>query len=471
MSNHLTLFNPIKVTNGTAIVMKESTVLSFFGSGNSNPEKDVIASIIKNTDVIKEEELKLFLNGTDNLFPNNLQKVLSKSPIYKVGLQYSGQQLMGAGLQKGALVIEDSQEYFNPVKYPKWDFFEKKSHFITEYFIPACKNIKTYYQVFALISLSANKTIAKVSVLNDARCRIVGDPKTGEKKYCVVRNWNDASSNQMDINNPDTSSIYPIIDSWYDPIDSLNELIKKFPNIYDFVLYVSIPSDGLIYSKPEHFSIVESGLIDYANNIVNFKSWIMKNMTTLNQILYISREYLLSSYPEWQSWENDASQGGKKGEDAKKKMDNVYDSLSAKFKNSNSGIDKGGKMVIAPLLENDHESIKVVKVDQNTFDSQYNEDANWVEKQIQWAIQIDAGQYSSVDGKNNNGGSNKTQTFNIAQLNEWMFEQFIMIVPQFVSDFNQFDVEAFRIRRSTMYSSDAVSAKDRHIQPPTNPKN
>lgn len=462
-------YHPIKIIDSTAIVMKQSLVReTFMTAANDTPELGYTKTIAQ-IDIVKkadpEGKLRLFLNGADNLFPNNLKKILKRSPIYKVGLQYSAQQLMGLGLQKGKVVIENQEEFFVPVPNPAWDVFEKRSRFITDYYIPACKAIKTNYQVYVLITLSAKKLIAKVSVLHDDRCRVIGDPNTGEELFCTVTQWDSYATN----NDDKKTKTYPLIDAWYSPTESLQELIKQYPNENSFVLRLKMPSDNVIYALPEHFSIVESGLIDYANNIVNFKSWIMQNMTTLNQILFISREYLETQHPLWTSWEDQAKAGGEKGKKAQEEMDKIYNSLIQDFTNANSGIKKGGKMIIAPMMndgEKNFESVKVVKVEQNTFDAQYNADAAWVEKQILWAIQIDAGQYTAQEGKNNNGSSSKNSSFNIAQMNEWMFEQFIMEVPTFVSDFNGYGVELFRTRRATILTSDAFSAQNRQIQNP-----
>lgn len=462
-------YRPIKIINSTAIVMKQSLAReTFMKVANDTPPNGLSQSVAK-IPIIQEADpenkLRLFLNGADNLFPNNLKKILKRSPIYKVGLQYSAQQLMGLGLQKGTVKIENDEEFFVPVANKAWEDFEKRSKFITSYYIPACKAIKTFYEVYVLVSLSPKKLIAKVSILNNDRCRVVGDPDTGQEYFCTVAQW------EMGSPTTDTkkTKTYPLIDGWYSPVDALTELTKKYPNEYDFVYRLKMPSDNVIYALPEHFSIVESGLIDYANNIVNFKSWIMQNMTTLNQILFISREYLESQHPLWDTWETQAKAGGDVGKEAMKKMDKIYDDLVTNFTNANSGIQKGGKMLVAPMMndgERNFESIKVVKVEQNTFDAQYNTDANWVEKQILWAIQIDAGQYAAQEGKNNNGASAKNSSFNIAQMNEWMFEQFIMEVPTFVSDYNRYGVELFRTRRATILTSDAFSAQNRQIQNP-----
>jgi len=235
------------------------------------------------------------------------------------------------------------EEYFVPVKNTKWDDFEKRAKFILDYYIPSCKAIKTHYEVYVLITLSPKKIIAKASVLNNDRCRVVGNPDTGEEHFCVVTQW-EAMGATYDAKKTET---YPLIDAWYDPKESLDTLIKEYPTQNSFVYRLKVPSDNVIYALPEHFSIVESGLIDYANNIVNFKSWIMQNMTTLNQILFISREYLETQHPLWSTWESEAKAGGEKGKKAQDTMDRIYDELVSNFTEANSGIKKGGKMLVA----------------------------------------------------------------------------------------------------------------------------
>jgi hypothetical protein len=178
----------------------------------------------------------------------------------------------------------------------------------------------------------------------------------------------------------------------------------------------------------------------------------MENPTRLDKILFISQDYVKQNYPQFENLMDLASKGGKEGEDALEEIDEIFETIATKFQESNSGVDKSGKTILAPLLEDGEQSIKVVKVDQNTFDSEYNADANWVEKQILWAVMVDSAQYSSSEGSTASGGSNKNQSYNLAQVNQWMFEQFLMEIPKFIADFNEYGIETFKVTRATMFS-------------------
>lgn len=411
-----------------------------------------------------EADHYLFMQGKDNKFPQNLKKILAKSPIYKVGLQYSAIQLAGLGIQTGEISLVEDKEVFLCTKNTAWKDYMKRSSFVRNYYGKACRALKTYNMAYVHIVLSAAGTIANATVLPNTRCRLYGNTLTGKVHFCVVADWEKMPGISVDTTN---ALWYPIIDCWYDTAETFRSQVAKYPDQKEFIYVLSLPSDDLIYNIPDHYTLVESGLLDYANNIVNFKKWVMENLTTLNQIMFVSEEYMASRYPEWKAWQEQAERGGVKGTEAATKIDNAYNELATLFQASASGVEKSGKMVQAPMFAGGEESIKIVKVEQNTFDQQYNEDANWVEKQIHWALMIDAGLYSTGEGKNNNGGSAKTQTFNIAQVNEWMFEQVLLEIPQFISDYNRFGVDTFMVKRATMYSSDAVSPTDRHTANPS----
>lgn len=455
----------IRVIGNNAIVMTQSDFKSQMEKIKNAPAFEVklpFAMNEQNGTLTADEAL--FLQGKDNKFPQNLRKILSKSPIYKVGLGYSSQQLAGLGLQTGSIQIdtEKNEEYFKIEYSQAWEDFAKRANITANYYTKGCRAIKTYNMCYVHISLSPGGKIAAATVLPNTRCRLWGNTKTGKVSHVVVADWEKVGAAISEEN----SQSYPIIDNWFDTAGTFKNTVKANPSIKEYVYVLRVPSDDLIYNLPDHFTLVESGLIDYANNIINFKKWVMENITTLNQIMFITKEYMISRFPEWEAWEVAAKKGGEKGAAAAKKIDDAYDELGKLFQDSSSGVEKSGKMIQAPMF-GDKESIKFVKVDQNTFDSQYNADAGWVETQIHWALQIDAGLYSAVDGKNNNGGSAKTQTFNIAQLNEWIYEQVLIELLQFISDYNGFGVKAFRVRRATMYSSDAISASDRAAQNPT----
>jgi len=454
--------------NGNAIVMTQSDFRSQINK-NEAPNlkfKVKLPLALSDNNGTLQSEKTLFLHGLDNKFPQKLKTILKKSPIYKVGLGYSSQQLAGLGLQTGSIEIDSdkNEEYFKLDQNKAWEDFTKRANLFQNYYTKACRAIKTYNMCYVHIALSAAGTIANATVLPNTRCRLWGNTLTGKVSHCIVADWEKVGNSVSEEN----AQFYPVIDNWFDTANTFREQVAANKEITEYVYVLRVPSDDLIYNLPDHFSLVESGLIDYANNIINFKKWVMENITTLNQIMFVTREYMISRYPEWEAWENLAKKGGEKGKDAAKKIEDAYDELGTLFQSSASGVEKSGKLIQAPLFDGDKESIKFVKVEQNTFDSQYNADAGWVETQIHWALQIDAGLYSAVDGKNNNGGSAKTQTFNIAQLNEWIYEQVLIELLQFISDYNQFGVKAFRVRRATMYSSDAISAKDRQVQNPTN---
>ncbi len=450
---------PIRVTDqGLGVVMEYSSVRSEFNrSGDETPKQEDIKKVLN--DKKPDEDLKLVFNGDDNLFPNNLRNILKKSPIYKVGLLYSAQQLMGLGESPGKTEVNDNKLMFIPEVNKDWQEFKRKSRFTIDCFIPAAQNIKKWYQVYVLFSINDFGKIAKAKILKDEKCRIIINGKN-EPKYCAVGDWEKYNSLQA-------KELYPLIDGWYDPVTNLKELIKKNPKDKLFVYHIRIPSDSDIYALPDHFSVVESGLLDYANNIVNFKKWVMENLTRLDKILFISQDYVKQNYPQFENLMDLASKGGKEGQEASTKIDEIFETIATKFQESNSGVDKSGKTILAPLLEDGEQSIKVVKVDQNTFDSEYNADANWVEKQILWAVMVDSAQYSSSEGSTASGGSNKNQSYNLAQVNQWMFEQFLMEIPKFIADFNEYGIETFKVTRATMFSSDAISPKDRQTQDPT----
>lgn len=454
----------LRVINNNIIVMTQSDFKNQMQSVKASPKFKVslpFAMSEQNGTLLADSAL--FLQGKDNKFPQNLRKILAKSPIYKVGLGYSSQQLAGLGLQTGEIIIENREEVFELKQYPQWDDFAKRSNFTQNFYTKACRAIKTYNMCYVHLSLSQHNTIAAATVLPNTRCRLWGNTNTGEVSHVIVADWDRVGS----IINKDNSQSYPVIQNWFDTANTFKDQIIKDSTIKEYVFVLRVPSDDIIYNMPDHFSLVESGLIDYANNIINFKKWVMENITTLNQIMFVTQEYMQSRFPEWESWNAQARKGGDKGKEASDKIDAAYDELAKIFSDTASGVEKSGKMIQAPMFDDGKESLKFVKVDQNTFDSQYNADAGWVETQIHWALQIDAGLYSAVDGKNNNGGSAKTQTFNIAQLNEWIFEQVLLELPQFISDFNGFGVSSFRVRRATMYSSDAISADKRQVQNPT----
>jgi hypothetical protein len=414
--------------------------------------------------------------GTDNQFPKNLYTIIKRNSKLKVGLGIKARNLIGLGIETGEYLYENNQKKFVPQEFNAFDTFYDRANVFRNYVVPAARALKTYFQCFVSIGLTPDGSkIAYLKVIPNHKCRLSKPTPDGKYKYCYVSNYWDKGT----INVKDSKKVKPIpvIDSFFDSAEDLRKISMK-GKVKEFMYVLRIPTEEDHYSLPDWVSVIEQGWVDTSNDVPTFKRWLMKNLTTVNQIMYINEKYFETQYPDWNELKKQCSQdkkdsGGSKTAFAemqsrrKKLVDDIQEKLS--------GLKNSGSLITAPMLRDaagntavESKAIEIETIKGTDFSERFNADANEADTQILFALEIDPSIYGNLTRTDSQGGTGKREGNDIAQASEYIFEQILLEPLYFKRDFDIDPTQTamqFRIKRVVTPTLDAITPSQRKIDP------
>lgn len=455
--------------DGTIAVMESLNVAMAFSNARESMAPQPTKQLnVGATEVISTEKNQdvLAYYGENNSYPTDLYKVINSNSKLKVGLQHAQFELLGGGVET---VVDSDTGYVRKV-FPDWKTLYDKANFIRNYEVLAAKSLKTYYMIFASVVLSKDgRRVVSLKAVSPKHCVLSKPNAEGFSEYCYIYpDWKSAGTGQI----PKDAKKIPVINNFINTAAVLKERIKS-EKTREFMYVVKFPTDEIIYPRPDWTSVIEQGWVDVSNDVPTFKRWLMKNMTTVNQIMYISESYFESVYPDWKELIKRCAKDDKTVIDGKTAFQIIKERREAVVKyveDKLSGLEASGKMITAPMvsarLGGDKmeliKSITIEKIDQNNFSEKYNADANEADTQIYAALRIDPSKYGNLTRTDSQGGTGKREAFNISQSSEYIFEELFLELYYFVRDYNEMPAEMeFQIRRTSMQTLDKVTPSKR----------
>lgn len=449
----------VAVMKGLGIAMNFSDSLRTIGH---TPHQ----SIGTTEDTRGVDNSKIAHYGTSNQYPNNIYKVINSNSKLKVGIQHAQIELLGGGVET---VVDTDQGYERRV-FPAWKKLYDKANFLKNYEILAARSLKTYYMIFASVVFTKDgQKVAAIKALSPKYCRLAKPNINGYSQYCYVSaDWEHNTG--LD-GVPTNHKRLEVIDNFIDSAMLLKERMRKTTN-REFCYVVKVPTDELIYPRPDWVSVIEQGWVDVSNDVPKFKRWVMENMTTLNQIMYISESYFEAVYPDWKQLKMICQKDMKQqvdGKPAYQILEERRKDLVQKVEQKLAGLDKSAKMITAPMIiERLGDKVDLVKsitfekIDQHNFSNAYNADANEADTQIFASLRLDPSRFGNLTRTDSQGGTGKREAFNIGQSSETMFEELFLELYYFIRDYNGLPQEMeFQVKRANMPTLDKVTPIER----------
>lgn len=407
---------------------------------------------------------------TDNQHPQRLKKLIESNSKLQVGLWNKAVELLGHGIETGIYQTDENtqEDGFKFQRQQEWIDWVKAANTLVNYEVLAARSLVSHYISFVSLILNEDKSkVIVVKARSPLNCRLSKIDATGHTPFCY---YSEQWHNNPSIEDIERVQKIPVLDTWFLDFDAFREQLAKGKET-EYMLVVRVPTDDSPYPYPDYLSVVRQKYVELSNNVPIWKSAIMKHQTTLNQILYVSEEYYRLKYPNWQIIAEKAKAGDKESiafvrEKREKVAMDIHDQIT--------GIDKSGKMILGHLLSNPNnfadknlqKSFIVEAVETVQLDGKWIPDGNEADRQILFAIDVDAAQYGGLPGATDTGGSNKRESSNNSQLRKYVFEELQLSVYRFVRDFNQMGDFDFRIKRALTPTLDQVTAKDRQLNQP-----
>lgn len=345
--------------------------------------------------------------GPDNDLPAHLLKNIRRNDVVGANLQFNQLSGYGLGIKPMIRVVENGRVmgYEECAKEEVLRFFEDND--IDGYFLEQVNDMMTFFNVFPEIIVNqAGNKIVSLRHLEAAFSRW-GSMEEGdtEIKWHYYNQWeNGAVKGKL--------TRTPVL-SRYFTFDRLREAVARSRHARRFVLQVGMPTAGrTYYSRPNWWSIFQSGWYDLSVLLPKFKAALIKNHLAVRYIVYISDEY----------WNEMARLRNISGDLEKEVQmrDEITKGLIDFLANENT---KGGTLIstrkFAPsgssAIEDKYITIETIEA--GIKGGEFIEDAEEASNIISYAMGVHPNLNGATPGKSKGslGGSDKRELFMIKQ--------------------------------------------------------
>jgi len=351
--------------------------------------------------------------GEDNNLPNTVMERVKDVPQIMGGMPFLVNIIYGDGIVYGRYKMEGKKKVFEETLDNKEinAFFQKND--INGYLLEQCTDIVWFSNAFPELGL--NKDGTKIVTLRHkdavfSRWESM-DPKTGLiENHFYTANWKTVD--------PETVEVTPVLHP-FNTVENLqiemgiipdNKGIKRTPKRYRFIYPLNLPSPGRnYYQKPPWYSIIESGWLDFAKEIPEFKKALLANSMLIKYHVELDEKYFEKIF---------AAEGIKEEDKKRKRIRKEYEDLEKFLKdNKNTGAtvisfvrtDAAGKEVRAM-------KINVINNKQTNEGGEYIQDSEEVSNIIFFALGVIPALIGPSPGKNKTiSGSEARELFIIKQ--------------------------------------------------------
>jgi len=358
--------------------------------------------------------------GADNNIPDLLILSVGKNPVASACLPFNIDLSYGSGLKIGSM---------SSGKFVEFDLIARRSR----------KELEQVYQFIEDNDIN-NQLLENISDLhwfNQAFVELILDKNEPGKRKIVQYTAKESTYSRFEVQNPDTGEIErhaysakwasspkaeeinvtPVL-SYKSPLFDLLRKLGRRPtlegtikteNEYRYILPIRIPTPGkLYYPKPYWVSAVDSGWMDFANAIPEYKKAYMLNSMSIKYIIEISETYFSRIFNDEGIQTKEAQQERKR-----KEIENINSFLK--------GTTAAGKSMITykRRIANMEEEIPEVKIAVlNThLGGEYIEDSHEASALIYTAFRVHPSLIGVIPGKttSNLSGSDKRELLRIQQ--------------------------------------------------------
>lgn len=381
--------------------------------------------------------------GSDNQFPQNVYKEGRANTIVGPTLNKQAMLLYSGGIVWGEVqgYDENNKEKFRiltPEEDPEpYEFLERSN--INRYLMQTAKDLYWFNNMFPEFGLSADRTkITWISAQKAMHCRWgVQNPKTGLIDKCFVNpNWAENAT----ADSPETI-VLPVLDPCFDPVEQVRQ-----GNAFKYIYELSYPSqDSVYYELADWNAIRESGWLDVAQAIPQFKKSLMKNQMTIKYHVKVSIDWFKWKYSDWDKL-------------TAKQKKQIYKDELQEFNDFLTGSENAGRSILSifqtdPQSKTRYEGWEIVAVDDKVKDGAYIEDSQEASSHILYALGMPHALIGNTPGKGMGAGSGSDVKEHLNMyLSIIKCHEHLLLEPlQFIKKYNGYRKNgAFRIDRPFM---------------------
>lgn len=344
--------------------------------------------------------------GADNLLPNHLLRKIAENDIVSANIKFNRDVCYGLGpklirvLNRTNGKITDFEEVTDGEPY---EFFERND--IPLFMLQQLTDMVEFYNTWAEMAFDKEKKLIRTIRHREAVFSRWSQMVRGDIKwhyYCSE--WD---------KNPGKEKIRAT--RVLDEFEAQTELEMYFANRTRLIYSAYMPSPGRpYYSRPEWYSIFNSGWYDHSTMVPQLKKAILKNQLGVKYIIYITDEYLKDLYRREGIDENDREAVKQRQEKLKK---DFCDYLSGET-NANKAILAMKQLIpMASGSSAEQKWIEIIPVKNDLKGGEYIDDTESTANIICYAMGVHSALIGATPGKNSNtlGGSNARELFMMKQ--------------------------------------------------------
>jgi len=371
--------------------------------------------------------------GDSDKFPTTLAKAVRKNGSASSAMRVKERTHYGNGLtlyknsksETGKKVVE-----FVPIdEEPTIETFLKKIRYKL-FLQETIKDLEWFNIAFPEFVLSVDrKSIASVRRQKTAWCRYGAPNNKGfVDKIYVSSKFGNVSN--IDVDDNEYVSEIPLINPYLTKEEIIEYCIEK--NIDRFVIPFGYPlSDESFYPEADWHSILNSGWLDVANSVPEYKLNIFKNQVSIKYLIEIDERYFEKTYQEeWHKYPLEQKLAIRK-----EIIQTITDELSGN-KNSGKSI---SSIMFTDAKDSQISAIKITPIDDKFKDGSYLPEAEAANSEVLFAMGVDPSVIGAgiPGGKLGAGsGSDKRVAFNIMQALKSSDRDVSLSVLEFIQDFN-----------------------------------
>lgn len=366
------------------------------------------------------KEGKIIPWGEDNLFPQTVLKECRKNTIIGPTIDKQSRIAYEAGLAYGVKMVEDGEVKMVELADDRVEQFLRRSK-INRYLMAAYRSFYWFYNVFPEIVLSADRQeIVSIRVQPATYCRWAPQNSNGIVEHCYLHaDWEEAGTEAKKATKIRAIDIYDSIASIRDGDD------------YKYIYPLSYPTeDETFYSLVDWNGLRESGWLDVAQAIPEFKKNLFKNQLNIKYHIEISSYWLNERYPGYDNF-------------SAKKKQTILKQLIKGFEEKMKGNEASGNTILTtfksdPNFTKEFPGWKINAIDDKVKSGVYIEDSNEASSHLLFALGIDPTLLGSQPGSKlgAGSGSDKRVAFNIYSELIRAHQDLVLEPLNFIAEYN-----------------------------------
>ncbi len=379
----------------------------------AEPERDPLPFVKKDNSGKETKYLGIVPWGEDNDLPQKVMEACKATPQATSALLFNITVGYGDGIAYGKYEYDKGKkkfvEHFDNKQIN--EFFDNND--IQLYLLEQMTDLKWFYNICPEISLSREKKIVELHSKEMAFSRWEKmNPDTGmiEHHFYSGKWQKNPKNEEIDVTpvlNPYNTVRDLQIRMGVIPDTKTTKKVDK-PKHFRFIVPVSFPTPGRSYYQRAYWmSIIDSGWMDYARKIPEFKNALMDNQMTIKYHVELSSDYFQEIFKTEGITEDDAK---------KARMKKEYSDLD-KFLSSTKNT---GKSVVSFVRYSpdgkELRRMKITSIPNDFKGGEYIDDSEEASNIIGYGFGVHQGLIGSTPGKNKTiSGSEARELFIIKQ--------------------------------------------------------